>query len=169
MYTEKIKKIEEGFTIVETLIVLAIAALILAIVLIAVPDLQRSAKNTDMTQAGENLVSGINSFEGNNNGALPTAIAQPDTSGNVTISSTVAGAVSASQHVGNYVITVQSAGTADAASGANFGTIFVQFSAECPTPSQGSSITPTASSRETAVDYTIETSGGNYSEYCLQS
>ena len=39
----KLKKINEGFTIVETLIVLAIAALIITIVLIAVPALQRSA------------------------------------------------------------------------------------------------------------------------------
>jgi len=43
---QKIRKRTEGFTIIEVLIVLAIAGLILLIVFIAVPALQRNARNT---------------------------------------------------------------------------------------------------------------------------
>ena len=40
------KKRAEGFTIIEVLIVLAIAGLILLVVFLAVPALQRNARNT---------------------------------------------------------------------------------------------------------------------------
>lgn len=37
---------EDGFTIIEVMIVLAVAGLIMAIVLVAIPQLQRSQRNT---------------------------------------------------------------------------------------------------------------------------
>ena len=48
----------KGFTIVETLIVLAIAATIIVVVLLAVPGLQRSSRNTTARTAANNVVSG---------------------------------------------------------------------------------------------------------------
>ncbi len=45
---KQIKNKNEGFTIIEVMIVLAIAALILIIVLLAVPALQRNSKNTTL-------------------------------------------------------------------------------------------------------------------------
>lgn len=68
---KQIRNLNEGFTIVEVLIVLAIAALILTIVLIAVPDLQRSARNTDILHDAQNVASAIQSYEGNNAGLIP--------------------------------------------------------------------------------------------------
>jgi len=48
----------KGFTIVETLIVLAIASTIIVVVLLAVPGLQRSSRNTTARTAANNVVSG---------------------------------------------------------------------------------------------------------------
>jgi prepilin-type N-terminal cleavage/methylation domain-containing protein len=66
-------KREQGFTIIEVLIVLAIAALILLIVFLAVPSLQRNARNTQRKSDAANIAAAIGNFAGNNNGALPTA------------------------------------------------------------------------------------------------
>jgi prepilin-type N-terminal cleavage/methylation domain-containing protein len=72
------QKREAGFTIIEVLIVLAIAALILLIVFLAVPALQRNARNTQRKSDAANIGSAISNFEGNNSGALPTAYGYSD-------------------------------------------------------------------------------------------
>lgn len=54
------KNIYSGFTIIELLIVLAIAGLILAIIFIALPDLERAARNDARKHDAELLVSAIN-------------------------------------------------------------------------------------------------------------
>jgi len=63
---------QEGFTIIEVLIVLAIAGLIIAIVLFAVPNLQKSGRNTAIKNDASALAGAIGDFESNNNGAVPT-------------------------------------------------------------------------------------------------
>lgn len=72
-----IKK-EEGFTIIEVLIVLAIAGLIMLIVFLAVPALQRNNRNTQRRTDVGNLLAGISDFATNNNGQLPNTIAITD-------------------------------------------------------------------------------------------
>ena len=62
---------ESGFTIVEVMIVLAIAGLILAIVFIAVPALQRNARDTQRKADVSAIQGGINTYIGNNNGQIP--------------------------------------------------------------------------------------------------
>lgn len=62
----------EGFTIIEVLIVLAIAGLILMIVFLAVPALQRNSRNTQRKNDVQSLLGAISEYEDNNNGALPT-------------------------------------------------------------------------------------------------
>lgn len=62
---------EQGFTIVEVLIVLAIIGLILLVVFLAVPALQRNARNTQRSTDVGNILSGISEYVGNNNGQLP--------------------------------------------------------------------------------------------------
>jgi prepilin-type N-terminal cleavage/methylation domain-containing protein len=66
------QKREAGFTIIEVLIVLAIAALILLIVFLAVPALQRNARNNSRNNDAAALLAAINDYVANNNGALPT-------------------------------------------------------------------------------------------------
>ena len=67
----KIKKNKKGFTIIETMIVLAIAGLIMLIVFLAVPALQRSARNTQRKNDAGNIASGISTWISNNNGTVP--------------------------------------------------------------------------------------------------
>jgi len=67
----KIKKNKKGFTIIETMIVLAIAGLIMLIVFLAVPALQRSARNTQRKNDAGNIASGISTWISNHNGTVP--------------------------------------------------------------------------------------------------
>jgi len=67
----KYKK-QSGFTIIETMIVLAIAGLILLIVFLAVPALERSARNTQRKTDAGNILAAIGTYVSNNNGALPS-------------------------------------------------------------------------------------------------
>lgn len=82
MLTKLKNRKQEGFTIIEVLIVLAIAGLILLIVFLAVPALQRNSRNTQRQSDVASTASAAANFAGNNNGNLPTAV------GNVTSSTT---------------------------------------------------------------------------------
>jgi len=65
------KRSEGGFTIIEVLIVLAIAGLIMLIVFLAVPALQRNSRNTQRKNDVANLLGAVNEFTNNNGGVLP--------------------------------------------------------------------------------------------------
>jgi prepilin-type N-terminal cleavage/methylation domain-containing protein len=70
----KLKRSEsKGFTIIEVMIVLAIAGLILLIVFLAVPALQRTARNTQRKNDVSAVAAAVANFESNNGGSLPTA------------------------------------------------------------------------------------------------
>lgn len=75
MLKNKFGNKNRGFTIIEVLIVLAIAGLILLIVFLAVPNLQRNSRNTQRRNAAAATVGAINEFISNNNGAMPTTFA----------------------------------------------------------------------------------------------
>lgn len=64
---------QEGFTIIEVLIVLAIAGLIMLVVFMAVPALQRNSRNTQRKNDVSTLLGAIQEYSNNNNGAMPTA------------------------------------------------------------------------------------------------
>lgn len=61
----------EGFTIIEVMIVLAIAGLILLIVFLAVPALQRNSRNTQRKNDAGHVASLISEYESNNSGSNP--------------------------------------------------------------------------------------------------
>ena len=67
-----------GFTIIEVLIVLAIAGLILVVVLIAIPQLQRNQRNSARQAILSRMATEISSYAGNNNGKVPTDAAGLD-------------------------------------------------------------------------------------------
>jgi len=71
----KYKK-QSGFTIIETMIVLAIAGLIMLIVFLAVPALERSARNTQRKTDAGNILTAIGTYVSNNNGSLPNGQAE---------------------------------------------------------------------------------------------
>ncbi len=64
---------EGGFTIIEVMIVLAVAGLIMAIVLVAIPQLQRSQRNSARKDTLGRIKTEIDSYSGNNNGTYPVA------------------------------------------------------------------------------------------------
>lgn len=66
---------DAGFTIIEVMIVLAIAGLIMLIVFLAVPALQRNSHNTSIKNDVAGLLAGMNEATNNNNGTAPTSLA----------------------------------------------------------------------------------------------
>ncbi len=71
--TNSLKKNNRGFTIIEVLIVLAIAGLILLIVFLAVPALQRNSRNTQSKNEAASILGAVSEFTNNNNGKLPAS------------------------------------------------------------------------------------------------
>jgi prepilin-type N-terminal cleavage/methylation domain-containing protein len=65
------KRKEGGFTIIEVLIVLAIAGLIMLIVFLAVPALQRNSRNTQRKNDISSILSAVNEYVDNNQCSYP--------------------------------------------------------------------------------------------------
>lgn len=64
---------QKGFTIIEVVLVLAIAALIFLMVFIALPALQRNQRDQARKQDVTNISGAVNSYTGNNRGDFPTS------------------------------------------------------------------------------------------------
>lgn len=62
---------ESGFTIIEVLIVLAIAGLIMAIVFFAVPQLQRNSRDNQRQSVANRISAELTTYSGNNQGTYP--------------------------------------------------------------------------------------------------
>ncbi len=155
------KKSQKGFTIIEVLIVLAIAGLILLIVFLAVPALQRNSRNTQVRNDVAAVLGMISEFQTNNNGSLPTAVCS-DTAGNVNMISTGTCAASATARVGqvNGSTSVSSGTTMPTATA----TIVVALNRGCT----GTDFSTGTSNRVIAAGYRAETSNGSTPQ-CQQS
>lgn len=157
------KRKSEGFTIIEVMIVLAIAGMIILVVLLAVPAVQRNARNTAIKNDASAIAGGISEYESNNNGALPAAISQTAGSSDVTIGT---GSTTANAKVqGSTVVSNAAAGTNPRSSGTlrdpgSAGVIVVYFKYSCD---------GTPSTRSVAIVYDIEKSGGGLSAQCLDT
>ena len=68
------QKKNKGFTIIEVLIVLAIAGLIMLVVFLAVPALQRNSRNNARQSEGSVLATAINECVTNNNGKTTNCV-----------------------------------------------------------------------------------------------
>lgn len=143
------QKRQEGFTIIEVLIVLAIAGLIILIVFLAVPALQRNSRNTAIKSDVQNLLGGISEFQANNNGKMPEATATGVAgTGDITIKNGTSTQTTKIQGA-----TVVTSGSAAPATGVPAtGAIYIRIGARCDN---------TASARAIAAYYNLETSGGN--------
>ncbi len=64
---------KKGFTIIEVVLVLAIAGLIFLIVFLAVPALQRNRRDTQRRNDVGRMMSQLEQYASNNNGAYPTS------------------------------------------------------------------------------------------------
>lgn len=68
------RKKENGFTIIEVVLVLAIAGLIFLMVFIALPALQRSQRDTQRKNDLSRMMNAITSYSSNNRGNVPNAV-----------------------------------------------------------------------------------------------
>jgi type II secretory pathway pseudopilin PulG len=151
----------KGFTIVETLIVLAIAATIIIVVLLAVPALQRQSRNTATKVGAGAIASGWTAEVGNANGATITVttgagaiyINTASYKVNAAITTFTATAVAAT------VVTYSSTNSVTGAAGDKLtnNSIALYISGVCPATTTGTSITPTVgTATQAAIVYSIE-------------
>lgn len=155
---------EEGFTIIEVLIVLAIAGLIILIVLLAVPALQRNGRNSTIKSDAGAIAGAVSEFASNNDGAMPTVANSSCATGSVSLNNAT-GTASVPKIQGNTGVNCVSSAAAVTPA---VGTITVDIGYKCPAAVSGASVTPTASSRSVAIIYAIETSSTNLAK-CTDS
>lgn len=139
---------QKGFTIIEVLIVLAIAGLILLIVFLAVPALQRNSRNTAIKNDVQNSLGGVPEFQNANNGVLPTSVSTSGSAGEVKY--TRAGGNPTSIKIQG-TTEVSSTTSAPASTTPELGTIIVSLGYKCD---------GTASTRAVAAIYSIESTSG---------
>lgn len=174
MLKKKLKD-QKGFTIIEVMIVLAIAGLIMLIVFLAVPALQRSARNTQRKNDAGNLASAVSTWISNNNGSVPGMETGTYASATCT---TDMGTIVQGIKLGYYTNTSVSCG----ASSGLIPTACTSTGTGCTTPKIGtenivfvagdtcSGNTPTnsnATTRSYVLLYEVET-GGTPSEQCIE-
>ncbi len=68
---KKLISTKRGFTIIEVVLVLAVAGLIFLMVFVAVPNMQRSRRDTDRRNAMSRLYTAVENYATNNKGSLP--------------------------------------------------------------------------------------------------
>lgn len=145
------KSNSKGFTIIEVLIVLAIAGLILLVVFLAVPALNRNSRNTSIKSDVQNVLGGVSEYRAANDGSNPTTIGT--SSGLVTYG---AGTGTSIKVQGSTTAThTPFAEAAPTKASLTAGIVTVMLNAKCgATPADA----PIASNRSVAAYYTIETS-----------
>lgn len=161
----KLEKSSQGFTIIEVMIVLAIAGLILLIVLLAVPALQRNARNTAIKDDAGAIAAGISEFATNNDGAKPDATGADSNQSGATITlNTATGTATTAKVQSSDVVTFGNATTAAVTGVA--GNIYVDYGVSCnggttAGTATAPTFTPTTkSARASAIIYSTEVSGG---------
>jgi prepilin-type N-terminal cleavage/methylation domain-containing protein len=163
----KLKKSNtQGFTIIEVMIVLAIAGLIILVVLLAVPAVQRNARNTAIKNDASAIAGGLSEFSSNNNGDQPLAGNSSQNGTTLTLNNATPNEVATTVKVQGSDVVTYGAATVAAVTGVA-GHIYVDFGVSCAsgaTASQGTAaptFTPaTKSARATAIIYSTEVSGG---------
>lgn len=157
---KKLKQSEQkGFTIIEVVIVLAIAGLILLIVFLAIPALQRNARNSGIKNDATALSAGLGEFASNNNGAQATLATLTNGTAVIANATITTGATAKLQGATNvnggntgartFAVTPIRPVAGDAAAGS----LFVVRGEGCQTTS---GVTPTLSARAYAIYYWSE-------------
>lgn len=147
----------KGFTIIEVVLVLAIAGLIFMMVFVALPALQRSQRDTARKSDVSTVASLVESYSSNNRGSLPVAAEYAKSSS----PTSGFGAYLTEILVNNAVNVINPTSTIAAVATAE-DTIVVITNSECSTTAS----TPTYKQGRTFTVVTkLETGGGSY--YCL--
>lgn len=145
-----LKKNNKGFTIIEVMIVLAIAGLILLIVFLAVPALQRNSRNTQRKSDVGLIGSAATTVISNNNGSMAS----------LTSTNLQAELGTRLAYYTNTNVTV-AAGVAAVTNGTTVDTVTVYTGAICAAMVGGQGATTAgATTRSVAVTYSVETGAG---------
>ena len=143
----------KGFTIIEVVLVLAIAALIFLMVFIAFPALQRSQRNTARKNAVSTVLSAVTDYQSANQGKLP-------------LGSTSLDDYTGELKTAGYTITPAAAAVAsdDTSSGAAIDTVVVWTAAVC----DGGKVDKGKPRQYTVTTLLEGGSAGATIPYCLQ-
>lgn len=148
----KIRNKTEGFTIIEVLIVLAIAGLIMVIVFLAVPALQRNSRNTQYREEANNLLAAYQEISNNKGGAVLSSAADRTAIVSASNTKTITGITLAAHSATDPAPTLTNA--------------VIRTGAKC---AAADSLTATAgSTRQIAIYFLVETSGGTQPQ-CVAS
>ncbi len=154
------KNNNEGFTIIEVMIVLAIAGLILLIVFLAVPALQRNSRNTQRKSDVGRIGSAVTNVINNNNGSLSFTAAQ-----------VIAEAGTLGYYTGSYVSAVNgppAGGTVVNPNSVNNVSVYTGSACAALTGGQGQGATSTGAANARSIAITYATEGGAGTVYnCL--
>lgn len=147
---KKLRNRESGFTIIEVLIVLAIAGLIMVVVFLAVPSLQRNSRNTARDSDAARVLAAVTNWVSNNNGATFVA-----GTGNANLTAVLNDAGSLGQYPSiaagtSFTVTA----TTTQAAIANLTDIRVVTGAACTT--NGATTGTGAAARQIALQYALE-------------
>jgi prepilin-type N-terminal cleavage/methylation domain-containing protein len=145
-----LKKINnKGFTIIEVLIVLAIAGVIMLVVFLAVPSLQRNSRNTQRTNDVALVSAAVNECLTNRNGTVASCDTQAEVVAAGTLDTT---------KIRQFDLGTTAYGTASFTGSAPADTMAVVFAAKCD--DAGVALVTGQPSRQFAVLYEIETTSG---------
>ena len=169
MLKQSPKHKSEGFTIIEVLIVLAIAGLIMIVIFLAVPALNRSGRNNVLINNVKSIMAATSNYPTQNGGLLPGSVGLA--SGVVTIGDS--GTNQETAKVDGSITNVVLNGTTITATGggaSSVGTVQVitGTNAVCNATASGLGTAGSASPRAVAVLYVAESGSGNILK-CLAS
>ena len=157
------KKLTKGFTIIEVLIVLAIAGLILAIVFLAVPALQRNSRNTGIRSDAAGVLAAVNDFIANNQGTMPTG---RTISGNTVTITGPGGSVSSEAKIRGGTSVTWNAGMPGGAATSGFtGIINIQTDNKC----NATGTAYVGSLRAVAAGFRVENTSSTSAPQCIES
>lgn len=140
---------QNGFTIIEVVLVLAIAALIFLMIFIAWPALQRGQRDTARKNDANTIASSIGTYRSNNNGKNPSAAAEITTFRNQYINEL-------SQYDKGLPAEVTiGVGTTAFPTAGQFKELKVNFGTKCD-PATQKSVTAGASSRQASIVVLLE-------------
>lgn len=147
---------QKGFTIIEVLIVLAIAGLILLIVFLAVPALQRNARNTSRRDDISRVLGAAQEVINNGNGQMSSLT-----------TTSLQTAVGTLGYYDSSKVTVAAA-PASPASSSDTDSATVYTGSTCDTDSSGKQVVKKGTSRQLAILFAVE-SGTSTISQCTAS
>lgn len=150
----------KGFTIIEVVLVLAIAALIFLLVFLALPALQRSRRDTQRRDDVSRVLSQVQTWQANNNGQVPANDTQLQTFLN-TYMKAGGDAFNDPQTGSTYTLTYESGAQGTAPDSSSIGTIFYDQKAKC----DAGGTTVAANNNQVAIVVALEGSGA----YCADN